>query len=124
MKGATNLDGKHCPNSAPISEASTNSTEIYMGATSYTTCIHEWKKEVHSTKIIFFCELCGEFRNTQPEDYVEEVVEDDEEEEFSKYKHEWVCLGDRCHHAKGKAGGKKYKAYKCQLCGKFQRRSS
>jgi len=110
--GVSNLDGKHCPNSAPITEQTAS-------------CIHNWIKEAHLDKIIFFCENCGVFRKTQPEDYVEEDLENvDEEEEFSKCKHEWICLGDRCHHAKGKAGGKKYKAYKCQLCGKFQRRSS
>tara|TARA_Y100000746_G_scaffold222474_1_gene222947 strand:+ start:1224 stop:1592 length:369 start_codon:yes stop_codon:yes gene_type:complete len=119
-KGVTNLDGKHCPNSAPISEPSKNYTCTQV---SVNICTHEWKKEVHSNNLIFFCEHCGAFRNTQPEDYVE-VPDDDEKEEFSKCRHEWICLGDRCHHAKGKAGGKKYKAYKCELCGKFQRRTS
>ena len=35
-----------------------------------------------------------------------------------KCKHVWECLRDRCHN-RGKG---KYMAYKCQLCGKFQRR--
>ena len=87
-------------------------------------CFHEWVKEVNSDKVIFFCEKCGKFSNNKPEDYVEEI-KIEEKEEFSKCKHEWTCLGDgRCHAAKGKAGGKKYKAYKCNLCGKFQRRTS
>lgn len=86
-------------------------------------CLHNWRKEIHSDKTIFFCENCGQFSKTQPQGYVEEQTQDDKEE-FKSCKHEWICLGDgRCHAAKGKAGGKKYKAYKCQLCGKFQRRS-
>ncbi len=47
------------------------------------------------------------------------VNEDCIENEFMEScKHEWECLRDRCHN-RGKG---KYKAYKCRLCNKFQRR--
>ena len=38
----------------------------------------------------------------------------------NKCKHDWTCLRDRCHN-KGDGKGK-YRAYRCSLCKKFQRR--
>ena len=59
-----------------------------------------------------YCNECGAYK----EDGEPELVETGCEE--VKCKHEWECLRDRCHNR----GGGKYKAYKCRLCGKFQRR--
>lgn len=84
------------------------------------TCIHKWKKQVVPKKTIFLCELCGDFSKTTPTDYVEEPVEPVEEpvEEHIACRHVWICIRDRCHNR----GSGKYKAYKCTLCDKFQRR--
>jgi hypothetical protein len=65
----------------------------------------------------YYCEVCGEFSSTKPENFHDEVS-DTEEESDEKCKHVWECLRDRCHN-RGKG---KYQAYKCKLCGKFQRR--
>ncbi len=79
-----------------------------------TKCIvHSWCKD----KKIFYCETCGEISTTRPETY-ESNVEELSETEVEKCKHVWECLRDRCHN-RGKG---KYQAYKCKLCGKFQRR--
>lgn len=51
----------------------------------------------------------------------ENIQKNTSEEEDSveiSCKHNWKCLRDRVHN-KGKG---KYLAYKCELCGKFQRR--
>tara|TARA_B110000008_G_C16956072_1_gene558248 strand:+ start:651 stop:812 length:162 start_codon:yes stop_codon:yes gene_type:complete len=52
----------------------------------------------------------------EDEDNIEKDEEKDSQNE--KCKHVWECLRDRCHN-RGKG---KYMAYKCTLCGKFQRR--
>ena len=88
-----------------------------------------WCREANT----YYCNVCGAFSNVQPVYYNEEEKEDlnetngnvesmdDSEEESQtdkKCKHVWECLRDRCHN-RGKG---KYQAYKCKLCGKFQRR--
>ncbi len=52
------------------------------------------------------------------EDDDEDDDEEEKEEEVETCRHVWECLRDRCHN-RGKG---KYQAYKCKLCGKFQRR--
>jgi len=88
----------------------------------------QWKKEVHPDKTFFFCENCGSFSQSQPKDYVEEESRNDDQEEsdeFTSCKHVWRTLGNgRCHKSRGKAGNQKYTCYKCEICGKFQRRTS
>ena len=90
-------------------------------------CMHIWIKETHSTESVYYCENCGAFSKKQPECYIEIKSENKDEcskdDEFTKCRHIWRSLGDRCHHAKGKAGNKKYHCMKCELCGKFQRRT-
>tara|TARA_B100001778_G_C18188615_1_gene450199 strand:+ start:241 stop:525 length:285 start_codon:yes stop_codon:yes gene_type:complete len=90
-------------------------------------CTHSWTKITNANKIIFLCEMCGLFRNDEPKEYIEELHEDKseiEDKEFNTCKHIWRSLGDgRCHKKRGKAGGQKYICYKCELCGKFQRRT-
>ncbi len=76
-------------------------------------CVHDWIRD-HS---LYICSLCGNVSNKRPYDYVSEESEKEEEIE-EKCKHVWECLRDRCHN-RGKG---KYQAYKCKLCGKFQRR--
>ena len=76
--------------------------------------ICEWEKD--GSGKFFFCN-CGNFSQTKPESYVEPNVEQVKEEE-TKCRHVWTCLRDRCHNR----GNGKYLAYKCELCGKFQRR--
>ena len=72
----------------------------------------------------WYCTTCGKFSHTQPLGWVEmeheDNIEKDEKKESQneKCKHVWECLRDRCHN-RGKG---KYMAYKCTLCGKFQRR--
>lgn len=61
-----------------------------------------------------YCQKCGAYRKVVKEN-IEENVEENVED---KCKHVWECLRDRCHN-RGKG---KYQAYKCKLCGKFQRR--
>ena len=81
-----------------------------------TSCTqHLWCKD----NKLFYCEACGEVSTTRPETYDSDIEEsDDKEPEIEKCKHVWECLRDRCHN-RGKG---KYQAYKCKLCGKFQRR--
>ena len=80
--------------------------------------VHRWKKECQS----FYCEECGQFSKTKPDEYVEEeeIEADENEKQITTCKHQWICLKDRCHN-RGKG---KYYAYKCALCNKFQRRSA
>jgi len=77
-------------------------------------CVHTWICE-HS---LYVCSECGHVSNKRPDDYFSEESDKEEEKEESKCKHVWECLRDRCHN-RGKG---KYQAYKCKLCGKFQRR--
>ena len=72
-----------------------------------------WIKEEQSEKNVYFCETCGAVTFVSPS-VDEELIETVQE----KCKHIWECLRDRCHN-RGKG---KYMAYKCKLCGKFQRR--
>ena len=65
----------------------------------------------------YYCDLCGSFSMSRPIDYVEPILDEVQDEE-KKCRHVWECLRDRCHN-RGKG---KYQAYKCKLCGKFQRR--
>ena len=76
---------------------------------------HNWVKD----NVLYICETCGMTTLVKPDDYIEQ--EDDTETETleeEKCWHVWECLKDRCHN-RGKG---KYQAYKCKLCGKFQRR--
>ena len=60
---------------------------------------------------------------SRPNEFVEEPNEeknDDGDDKDEKCRHVWECLQDRCHN-KGNSKGK-YKAYKCKICNKFQRR--
>ena len=100
-----NLNGRHCPNSTVDCAPS---------------CVHDWKKEMHSDNVFYYCALCGAFSKSQPEEYVSESSDDENEdtEDVKKCVHNWVCLRDRCHNR----GNGKYKAYRCSLCNKFQRR--
>jgi hypothetical protein len=75
-----------------------------------------WLKDEAGERVIYYCE-CGMVSLTKPETFVEQVDECEVIPE-EKCKHEWECLKDRCHNR----GTGKYKAYKCRLCGKFQRR--
>lgn len=79
-------------------------------------CIHDWVCE-HN---LYFCILCGNTSSKKPSDYIETIenIENDKEDNIEKCKHVWECLRDRCHN-RGKG---KYQAYKCKICGKFQRR--
>lgn len=47
-----------------------------------------------------------------------QVIKEITDIQLKKCKHNWECLRDRVHN-RGKG---KYMAYKCFLCGKFQRR--
>lgn len=79
--------------------------------------LHTWHKE----KNFFFCSVCGTTSAKQPHDYLDDTECDDvikDSELEKKCRHVWECLRDRCHN-RGKG---KYQAYKCTLCGKFQRR--
>ena len=79
---------------------------------------HNWLKNPG----IYICEECGKICQECPSDYEsekeDENKEDENKEDDQKCKHLWECLKDRCHN-RGKG---KYKAYKCKLCNKFQRR--
>lgn len=102
---SVNMNGRHCPNSAVNTSPS---------------CVHDWKKEIRSDTI-YYCALCGAFSKSRPEQYVSESSDDDASEsteDVKKCVHNWVCLRDRCHNR----GNGKYKAYRCSLCNKFQRR--
>ena len=77
-------------------------------------CVHNWIFE----QKIYVCLNCGIISNSMPLDYVCEESSSEDVEEETKCKHNWECLKDRCHN-RGKG---KYQAYKCKLCGKFQRR--
>lgn len=78
------------------------------------TCIHNWKRDESN----YYCEMCGQFSRTKPDEYFEECEEIEESSMIDKCRHNWECLRDRCHNR----GSGKYKAYKCTLCNKFQRR--
>ena len=77
-------------------------------------CDHKWidcgEENEYSTKI---CSICGEFNR---EKII--IITETDNVTIEKCKHNWICLRDRCHNR----GNGKYKAYKCDLCGKFQRR--
>lgn len=92
---------------------------------------HLWQFESNQHKPYWFCVACGAYSESQPagvpdhpveeetEEETEEEIEEEEDGEATlKCRHAWVCLRDRCHN-RGKG---KYQAYKCELCGKFQRR--
>ena len=115
-----NMNGIHCPNSAPLSTQSALPVTIPYNL----NCIHKWTKD----KVAYFCNLCGQFSKEHPKDYIEELAEVEEpeadEKEYMKCKHVWRTLGDdRMHHKRGKVGGKKYVNFRCDICQKFQRRS-
>lgn len=76
--------------------------------------MHDWKKD----QAFFYCEMCGEFSKIKPNDYIEEDENEVENVTTVSCRHNWICLRDRCHNR----GSGKYKAYKCTLCQKFQRR--
>jgi hypothetical protein len=76
-----------------------------------------WVCEITDTKTFYYCEICGKFTETRPKEYMEPVQEESTTE-AETCRHVWTCLRDRCHNR----GNGKYGAYKCKLCGKFQRR--
>lgn len=78
---------------------------------------HEWINNNN----FYTCIECGLVTKDKPIDFYEiesEQPDSTEETEHEKCRHVWECLRDRCHN-RGKG---KYQAYKCKLCGKFQRR--
>ena len=79
-------------------------------------CDHDWIKN----KTNYVCSLCGNISNKKPNNYTSDSKEENTEEIHTVEKciHVWECLKDRCHN-KGKG---KYRAYRCKLCDKFQRR--
>ena len=84
---------------------------------------HSWQFENNQHTPYWFCVACGAYSESQPigapDPPVQEEIEEDEVgEAILKCRHDWVCLRDRCHNR----GNGKYQAYKCKLCGKFQRR--
>ncbi len=83
-------------------------------------CVHDWHCDKSKNHIGYYCILCGQYNTQKPDTFIEEVKEDEESLEEEKCRHVWECLQDRCHN-KGNSKGK-YKAYKCKLCQKFQRR--
>lgn len=77
-------------------------------------CTHSWV----NCKTFYVCQECGLTSSKRPDDYEEPKELDVEKVEEERCRHVWECLRDRCHN-RGKG---KYQAYKCKLCGKFQRR--
>ena len=78
-----------------------------------------WKAKMEKTKTKYYCEICGITSYTKQEDMMaDDVLIEDAVIEDQKCRHVWECLRDRTHN-RGKG---KYQAYKCTLCGKFQRR--
>ena len=75
---------------------------------------HSWV----NCKTFYVCQECGTTSSKQPDDYEETQKLDINKVEEERCRHVWECLRDRCHN-RGKG---KYQAYKCKLCGKFQRR--
>ncbi len=75
---------------------------------------HNWIKD----NVLYICEICGTTTLVKPDNYIEQKDTESESDVDEKCRHVWECLRDRCHN-RGKG---KYQAYKCKLCGKFQRR--